>query len=286
MREAAAGGAGVIAEPKEKAGAAAEVVEVEVEGAGVNEKPVVILAGWFFASSAAGGGVGLAAPKEKPVDVAPEEPIDEPKAKPVFLAAPADVPTALSLSFPCRPAPKPKVGGEEAPKEVVMGGEEAGLTAEREEEVEGVEKGVGAPPKSDLAGVEEEGAPKGFEEVEAEAKAPVDDAEVNENAGFFSSTFFSSTFSAFFSFSPFAMLPKEPAKLNPPAAGFFASPSFFSGLVGGLTLWPNLSGEGFAGGLVSFAGASFGAEGGLKEDRSSALAGAEEVGKEKALFSA
>lgn len=280
------------------AGAEVESVEVETGGAVAKEKPVVVFAAWPLLSDA-----GAPEPNAKPVEpVEPPEPMFEPNAKPVL--RPAVNGAGWSLSFVWRAAPKPNEGGEEEPNEVAMGGDEAGLAENREVEA-GVEKGVGPPKvKAGFEGVsveledvaalpKEKAVDAGAVEVDvAEPNENGDPDEPNENAGlggsFFSSCSFTdscfspSSFFASPSFSPFAIFPNCAPNENPPLGFCASSPPVapFSGVVGGLTLSPNRSGLGFEGGLVSLAGASFGAEGGLSSSRLDDLAGADDEGAE------
>lgn len=302
----------------EKAGRAAGAAGAEADAAGAaepKEKPKVAFAGWSFSDRVAAG-----APAEDPLP--PGLPIDEPKPKPA-LRFEAD----LLASPPCRAAPNPKeAGGDPAgPPDVAEGDE--GLAAPNE--IAGVELAADPKLNGDGLGVAEEAAPKekpvdGVEEaVELEAPKengepllpPPEDAAPNVNDGGAVDVGASGLVPAgFFSVSPLAIppnvAPNEKPDLDFVTAGA-ADSSGFSGLVGGLALWPNRSGDGLAGGFVSLAGASLGADGAFSSSRleeglgfagaASAAAGAEDVeplavpapvplagvaagGNEKALF--
>jgi len=149
-----------------------------------------------------------------------------------------------------------------------MGGEGAAFEVDA---FAGVEKGV-TPPNVNppFAGVEvEEGAAAEPNVKPLEGAGAEEEVEgVNENPpvlGASGSSFFS--LSSFFDLpsSPFAIEPNVAPNENPlfglTGSSFFFSDSFVAGDEGGETLWPNRRGLGLAGGLVSFAGASLGAEG-------------------------
>ena len=232
-----------------------------------------------------------------------------PNPKPVFLAAPADRPIALSLSLPWRAAPKLNEGDVEAPNPLVIGGDAAGLimngelvgAAADEEEValelgankfgaandEAVPNAKGLAADDDASALLDEAPTAGAPNEKGEAGADGADevlAAPNENDGAVPnvalsaaavpSGFLSSSLPCSPSFSPLAILPNAAPNEKPllAAAGLPAAPSL-SGLVGGLTLCPNRSGDGLDGGLVSLAGAILGADGGLSSSR--ALAGAD-----------